>query len=78
MWTWAQSRGFWTFNLCGFISPPKYHDFFDADGQLVLADIGHYGSEQFTAAVIKRYLEQEFPTFAVHLTETVTDPTQYS
>ena len=56
----------------------KYHDFFDADGQLVLADIGHYGSEQFTAAVIKRYLEREFPTFAVHLTETVTDPTQYS
>lgn len=52
----------------------KYHDFFEADGKLLLADIGHYGSEQFTMHLIQRRLGEHFPTFAVRLTETVTDP----
>jgi len=52
----------------------KYHEFFDADGKLLLADIGHYGSEQFTMHLIQRRLVDHFPTFAVRLTETVTDP----
>ncbi|HRD51259.1 MAG TPA: Nif3-like dinuclear metal center hexameric protein [Flavobacteriales bacterium] len=52
----------------------KYHEFFDADGRLLLADIGHYGSEQFTMHLIQRRLVDHFPTFAVRLTETVTDP----
>lgn len=52
----------------------KYHEFFDADGRLLLADIGHYGSEQFTMHLIQRRLGGFFPTFAVRLTETVTDP----
>ncbi len=52
----------------------KYHEFFDADGRLVVADIGHYGSEQFTMHLIQRRLRELFPTFAVRLTETVTDP----
>lgn len=52
----------------------KYHEFFDADGKLLLADVGHYGSEQFTAHLIQRRLGEHFPTFAVRLTETVTDP----
>lgn len=52
----------------------KYHEFFDADGRLLLADIGHYGSEQFTMHLIQRRLGEHFPTFAVRLTETVTDP----
>lgn len=52
----------------------KYHDFFEADGRLLLADIGHYGSEQFTMHLIQRRLGELFPTFAVRLTETVTDP----
>ncbi|MBK8341767.1 MAG: Nif3-like dinuclear metal center hexameric protein [Flavobacteriales bacterium] len=56
----------------------KYHQYFDADRRLLLADIGHYGSEQFTPALIARYLEREMPTFAVRLTETVTDPIHYS
>ncbi|MCB9169746.1 MAG: Nif3-like dinuclear metal center hexameric protein [Flavobacteriales bacterium] len=56
----------------------KYHEYFDVDGRLLLADIGHYGSEQFTTARIKRHLGEIFPTFAVHLTETVTDPIHYS
>jgi dinuclear metal center YbgI/SA1388 family protein len=52
----------------------KYHEFFGADGRLVVADIGHYGSEQFTMHLIQRRLRELFPTFAVRLTERVTDP----
>lgn len=52
----------------------KYHQFFDADGRLLLADIGHYGSEQFTPRLVKRWLGEHFPTFAVRLAETATDP----
>jgi putative NIF3 family GTP cyclohydrolase 1 type 2 len=52
----------------------KYHEFFGADGRLVVADIGHYGSEQFTMHLIQRRLRELFPTFAVRLTENVTDP----
>jgi putative NIF3 family GTP cyclohydrolase 1 type 2 len=52
----------------------KYHQFFEGDGRLLLADIGHYGSEQFTMRAIQRRLGELFPTFAVRLTETVTDP----
>ncbi|MGV3637865.1 MAG: Nif3-like dinuclear metal center hexameric protein [Flavobacteriales bacterium] len=52
----------------------KYHEFFDADSKLLLADIGHYGSEQCTMNLIQRRLGELFPTFAVRLTENVTDP----
>ncbi len=43
----------------------KYHQFFDADGRLLLVDIGHYGSEQYTMHLIQRRLKEKFPTFAV-------------
>lgn len=52
----------------------KYHQFFDVDGKLLLADIGHYGSEQFTMRLLRNWLGEHFPTFAVRLTENVTDP----
>jgi putative NIF3 family GTP cyclohydrolase 1 type 2 len=47
----------------------KYHEFFDADGRLLIADIGHYESEQFTINLLQEVLEQKFPTFAVLKTE---------
>ncbi|MBV6406392.1 MAG: Nif3-like dinuclear metal center hexameric protein [Flavobacteriales bacterium] len=56
----------------------KYHDYFQADGRMLLIDVGHYGSEQFTMGLIQRRLGEVFPTFAVRLTETVTDPIHYS
>src|SRR5690606_1186467 len=43
----------------------KYHEFFDAEGRLLLADIGHYESEQFTIDLLQEFLQQKFPTFAV-------------
>ncbi|MFX7329267.1 Nif3-like dinuclear metal center hexameric protein, partial [Acinetobacter baumannii] len=42
-------------------SDVKYHEFFDADRQLLLADIGHYESEHFTIDLLANLLEQKFP-----------------
>jgi putative NIF3 family GTP cyclohydrolase 1 type 2 len=55
----------------------KYHEFFDADGSIILADIGHYESEQFTSDLIDGQLKEKFTTFAVHLTENNTSPINY-
>jgi dinuclear metal center YbgI/SA1388 family protein len=55
----------------------KYHEFFDADGQLVLADIGHWESEQFTVDLLMRFLQQKFPTFATFKTRVITNPVNY-
>ena len=55
----------------------KYHEFFDANGKMLLADIGHYESEQFTIELIQEILERKFPTFAVLKTEVNTNPVYY-
>ena len=55
----------------------KYHQFFDADGHLVIADIGHYESEQFTPELLRELLYQKFRTFAPILSDTRTNPINY-
>jgi len=55
----------------------KYHEFFDADKKLVLADIGHYESEQFTIDLLFDLLRQNFPNFAVLKTGVQTNPVHY-
>ena len=55
----------------------KYHEFFDAEDKIIIADIGHYESEQFTSDRIKAILMEKFSTFAVHLTEVNTNPINY-
>jgi dinuclear metal center YbgI/SA1388 family protein len=55
----------------------KYHEFFDANGRLLIADIGHYESEQFTINLLQEVLEQKFPTFAVLKTAVETNPVRY-
>ncbi len=55
----------------------KYHEFFDADNQIVIADIGHYESEQFTIELIYQLIRDNFSTFAVRCTETSTNPVKY-
>ncbi len=55
----------------------KYHEFFDADGRMVIADIGHYESEQFTTDLLFAVLTQKFPTFAVLKTGVKTNPVRY-
>jgi dinuclear metal center YbgI/SA1388 family protein len=55
----------------------KYHEFFDANGRALIADIGHYESEQFTIDLLQDVLLQKFPTFAVLKTEVKTNPVYY-
>jgi putative NIF3 family GTP cyclohydrolase 1 type 2 len=58
-------------------SDVKYHEFFDADGRIILADIGHYESEVFTKELLKEVLMKKFPTFAINFSDTVTNPISY-
>ena len=55
----------------------KYHQFFDAENQIIVADIGHYESEQFTKEVFYELLTKKFPKFAVHLSDFNTNPVIY-
>ncbi|RYD57652.1 MAG: Nif3-like dinuclear metal center hexameric protein [Sphingobacteriales bacterium] len=55
----------------------KYHQFFDADGQTIIADIGHYESEQFTVELFEEILTEKFPNFAILLSNTSTNPVKY-
>jgi putative NIF3 family GTP cyclohydrolase 1 type 2 len=55
----------------------KYHEFFDANGSLVIADVGHYESEQFTIDLLAGFLREKFPTFAALKTGVKTNPVNY-
>lgn len=55
----------------------KYHEFFDAENQLIIADIGHYESEQFTSELLIDKLNKKFRNFAFLLTEINTNPVNY-
>jgi len=55
----------------------KYHDFFSAENNIILADIGHYESEQFTKTFLVDYLSKKITNFAVVLSTTNTNPVKY-
>ena len=55
----------------------KYHQFFDAEGKIVVADIGHFESEQYTTEIFYDLLLKNFPKFAVQLSEINTNPIKY-
>ncbi len=55
----------------------KYHEFFDADGDLIIADIGHYESEQYTIELLYKLVKEKFSTFAAHYTLQSTNPVYY-
>lgn len=55
----------------------KYHEFFEADRKLVIADIGHYESEQFTKEILYDLLKEKFPTFAFLKSDRNTNPINY-
>ncbi|MCF6294783.1 MAG: Nif3-like dinuclear metal center hexameric protein [Flavobacteriaceae bacterium] len=55
----------------------KYHDFFAAENSILLADIGHYESEQFTKNILVAFLIKKMPNFAVVLSKTNTNPVKY-
>jgi dinuclear metal center YbgI/SA1388 family protein len=55
----------------------KYHDFFDADAKIVVADVGHFESEQFTKDLLLEKISEKFPTFAALLSKINTNPIKY-
>ncbi|MDO5655383.1 MAG: Nif3-like dinuclear metal center hexameric protein [Flavobacteriaceae bacterium] len=55
----------------------KYHDFFEAENQILLCDPGHYESEQFTKNLITDYISENFPNFAVLKSQVDTNPINY-
>ena len=55
----------------------KYHDFFQAEESMIIADIGHYESEQFTKELIRDFLIENFSKFAVQISEHQTNPINY-
>lgn len=55
----------------------KYHDFYQAENQLVIADMGHFETEQFTKDLLVDYLTKKIPNFAVSLSESITNPIKY-
>ncbi len=56
----------------------KYHEFFEADGRILIADIGHYESEQFTIKLLEELIRNKFSNFASHSTTVITNPVKYS
>ena len=55
----------------------KYHNFYEAENQLLLADIGHFESERYTKNYIVDFLQKKIPNFAIILSEENTNPVKY-
>jgi len=55
----------------------KYHEFFDADKKIIIADIGHYESEHSTIGLLRELIQEKFSTFAVRCTNVDTNPINY-
>jgi len=55
----------------------KYHEFFDADNRIIIADIGHFESEQYTSELLVAIIRKKFSNFAVRLTNVNTNPIKY-
>jgi dinuclear metal center YbgI/SA1388 family protein len=55
----------------------KYHEFFDSEEKIVIADIGHFETEQFTSNLLIDIIQEKFPNFAIRLTEHNTNPINY-
>ena len=69
----AKARGAQAF----ITSDIKYHQFFDAEDDLLLIDVGHYESERFTKDLLAEILRSNFPKFAIHLTGVNTNPVEH-
>lgn len=65
-------------NADAFISADfKYHEFFDAEDKIMIADIGHYESEQFTKELFYEIIIKKIPNFAVRISEVNTNPINF-
>jgi dinuclear metal center YbgI/SA1388 family protein len=55
----------------------RYHEFFGGEGKMVISDIGHYESEQFTVSLLYKVILEKFPNFAVLKSGKITNPVNY-
>ena len=55
----------------------KYHQFFDAENRILVADLGHYETEQFTKEIFYSLITKKLPKLAVHLSEINSNPINY-
>jgi len=55
----------------------KYHQFYEAESKLLIADIGHYETEQYTKNLLVDYLTKKIPNFAIRISESETNPIKY-
>ena len=55
----------------------KYHEFFDAENRILIADIGHFESEQFTKEIFSEIISEKMTTFAVQISDSKTNPINY-
>jgi putative NIF3 family GTP cyclohydrolase 1 type 2 len=55
----------------------KFHQFFDAEDKIMIADVGHFESEQHTPELIQQYLKEKIPNFASYLSKINTNPINY-
>ena len=55
----------------------KYHDYFGYDEHILLAEVGHYETEQYTKDIFCDIITKKFPNFAVHYTKVETNPINY-
>jgi dinuclear metal center YbgI/SA1388 family protein len=55
----------------------KYHQFFDAEGKILITDIGHYESERYTPEILFELITEKFTTFATRISKTNTNPVNY-
>lgn len=55
----------------------KYHEYFDADKDIIIADIGHFESEKYTIDLLYDLIINKFSTFAAHCTKIITNPIKY-
>ncbi len=55
----------------------KYHEYFEAENRILIADIGHFESEQFTKDIFFEIITKKIPTFAVQISDSKTNPINY-
>ena len=55
----------------------KYHDYFTFEHSILVAEIGHYESEQYTKEIFYTILREAFPTLEVSMTRVNTNPVKY-
>jgi len=58
-------------------SDVKYHTFFETEDKIVIADVGHFETEQFAIEIIYNYLIKKIPNFAIYYSDVITNPVNY-